>query len=356
MKIGSYSLDDVLFLLKDITNSSLELSTKEREIAIQGGIHYSEMLPIEHVPNELYMKLFYETIELYKREIASGIASMAEQILQIKGENVVLVSLARGGTPIGILVKRYLKDTYNIEIAHYSISIVRGRGLDFHAIKYILQHHDAKNIQFVDGWTGKGAITKELKKSLSLFEEKFEISICSDIAVLADPAYCAAIRGTGKDIVIPSSFLNATVSGLISRTVLNENFIGIDDFHGVKVYWEMESWDVSNFFVDEISAQFPRITLDVQNSNEWNHDVIMNDISRIMNDYHLNSINLVKPGIGETTRVLLRRIPYKILVKDKSLPELKHILMLAEEKGVDVVEYNLTNHLCCGIIKQLADV
>lgn len=356
MRIGSYSSDDVLFLLKDITDSSLELSTEQREKAIQSGTHYSEMLPIEQVPNEKYMNLFYETLAESKQGIAKSIGSMAEQILHVKGKKVVLVSLARGGTPIGILAKRYLKEKYNIEVAHYSISIMRGRGLDFNAIKYILKHHEAKDIQFVDGWTGKGAITKELRESLAEFENLYNVSISPELAVLADSAFCATIRGTGKDIVIPSSFLNATVSGLISRTVLNESYIGKEDFHGVKVYWEMEEVDVSNFFIDEISALFPSIALDENTNKELNHEDIMQDIRKIMIEFDLNSENLVKPGIGEATRVLLRRIPYKILVKDKNLPELKHILLLAEEKGVEVVEYNLMNHLCCGIIKQLADV
>ena len=42
---GSYSSEDVVFLLKDLSDTSLERSLDEREEAIQGGVHYSEMLP-----------------------------------------------------------------------------------------------------------------------------------------------------------------------------------------------------------------------------------------------------------------------------------------------------------------------
>ena len=45
------------------------------------------------------------------------------------------------------------------------------------------------------------------------------------MAVLADPGYCTSIYGTREDFLIPSACLNATVSGLISRTVLNDTFI-----------------------------------------------------------------------------------------------------------------------------------
>ena len=44
---GSYSPDDVVFLLKDLSDTSLERSLDEREEAIQGGVHYSEMLEVQ---------------------------------------------------------------------------------------------------------------------------------------------------------------------------------------------------------------------------------------------------------------------------------------------------------------------
>ena len=47
------------------------------------------------------------------------------------------------------------------------------------------------------------------------------------MAVLADPGYCTSIYGTREDFLIPSACLNATVSGLISRTVLNDTYIVI---------------------------------------------------------------------------------------------------------------------------------
>ncbi len=40
--------------------------------------------------------------------------------------------------------------------------------------------------------------------------------------------------GTREDFLIPSACLNSTVSGLVSRTVLNDDLIGPADFHGAK--------------------------------------------------------------------------------------------------------------------------
>ena len=76
----------------------------------------------------------------------------------------------------------------------------------------------------------------------------------------------------------------------------------------------------------------------------------------IKQKYYIDDINFIKPGVGETTRVLLRRIPYKILVDDLNDEKLRHILSLAEEKNVEVEEADLKAYSCGGIIKRVRDV
>ncbi|MBW7456051.1 hypothetical protein K0U00_18640, partial [Paenibacillus sepulcri] len=46
--MGSYAPSDVIFLLKDLSGVQLERPTEDREEAIQSGVHYSEMLPVEY--------------------------------------------------------------------------------------------------------------------------------------------------------------------------------------------------------------------------------------------------------------------------------------------------------------------
>ena len=61
-------------------------------------------------------------------------------------------------------------------------------------------------------------------------------------------------------------------------------------------------------------------------------------------------------GIGEATRVLLRRLPWKLLVHSTAdEARLGHLYQLAKEKGVEVVSYPLRNYLACGLIRALAD-
>ena len=345
----SYSKDDVILLLKDVTGLVQPQPTEERERLIQSGKHYCEMLPIEYVPTQKYMQVYEEALKTYAKPTALATGKLSDKIIDQKGKSVVLVSLARAGIPIGILIKRYIAKKYMIHVPHYSISIIRGRGIDRNALNYLIAKHGAENLLFVDGWIGKGAILGELKKELSQFPD-----VSSDIAVLADPANVTDLCGTHDDILIPSSCLNSTVSGLVSRTFLRDDIIGKDDFHGAVYYGELADSDLSYEFIDAIEKEFE---LDSDIPDKVIQGQGIDEVRAIAEHFSIDDINLVKPGIGETTRVLLRRIPWKVLIdeKYKGANELAHIVRLAEEKNVPIEYYPLTHYKTCGIIKKLAD-
>lgn len=362
-KIGSYNAEDVQFLLKDLSDIKLEDSTENRELMVQSGVHYSESLPIEYQPPKAYVDLFWETLQEYKQKVALCIGVVAEQIYQSKGDRAVLVSLARAGTPVGILIKRYIHMHYHVLLPHYSVSIIRDRGIDENALQYILSQHPEADIQFVDGWTGKGAISLELTKACHDYQQKYGINLDDTLAVIADPGYCTTLFGTREDFLIPSACLNSTVSGLVSRTVLNDQYIGKDEFHGAKYYEELIPVDVSNEYIDLISNEFVNIASEAaemathkENEKIETGFLGMEDVKRIQSEFEIESTHYIKPGVGETTRVLLRRIPWKILMRDPSSPFVKHILMLAEEKSVEVVPYPNLKYLCCGLIKSVKGI
>lgn len=347
---SSYSEDDVILLLKDITGQVEPQPTIEREKLIQAGKHYSEMLPIEYVPSEKYMQVYKEALKCYSKPVAEAVVKLGDKIISTKGKNVVLVSLARAGIPIGILVKRYIKEKYNISPVHYSISIIRGRGIDDNAMKYMLSRHEAKDLLFVDGWIGKGAILNELKKDLKAYE-----GVSSDIAVIADPANVTELCGTHEDILIPSSCLNSTVSGLISRTFLRDDIIGENDFHGAVYYEELKDSDLSYEFIDEIEKKFKDIIIKDDEKKIEGHGI--EEVREIGKQFEIDDINLIKPGIGETTRVLLRRVPWKVLIDKKYIGDssIAHIIRLAKEKNVKIEYYPLKHYKTCGIIKKFSD-
>ncbi len=347
---SSFLGDDVILLLKDITGLVEPLPTKEREKRIQGGTHYSEMLPLEYRPTDDYIRIYERALKVFGQDTADATAIVSDKIVRQKGKGVVIVSLARAGTPIGILIRRYIRKKYGYECPHYSVSIIRDRGIDRNAINYILQRHSADSLQFVDGWTGKGVIYRELRKEIASFDR-----VSDNLAVLADPAYLTDLCGTHKDIMIPSSCLNCTVCGLISRTFLRKDIIGDKDFHGAAFYKELLPEDRTYEFIDCITDKF---RFDLQYEADCMGEVGMKDVKIISDMYGIDNINFIKPGIGETTRVLLRRVPWKIIIDEKyrTSPELEHIRQLAREKNVEVEYSALNNYKCCGIIKQLSDV
>ena len=103
---SSYSEEDVMLLLKDITGLVAPQPTEERERLIQAVRHYSEMLPIEYVPTEKYMEVYREALKNYSKPVALAVGRLADKIMEKKGRYVELVSLARAGIPIGNLIKR----------------------------------------------------------------------------------------------------------------------------------------------------------------------------------------------------------------------------------------------------------
>ncbi len=348
---SSYKEDDVILLLKDITGMVEPQPTEERERLIQSGKHYCEMLPIEYVPSEIYMQVYQEALQNYARPTAEAVGRLADKIIAGKGRQVVLVSLARAGIPIGILLKRYIRWKYQMEVNHYSISIIRGRGIDHNAMKFLLQHYQPQQLLFVDGWIGKGAILKELKKELAAYP-----GVSTDIAVAADPANVTELCGTHEDLLIPSSCLNCTVSGLVSRTFLRDDIIGKEDFHGAVYYGALKNEDLSYSFIDAIEQKFTKENIPNE-SKQVLKTTGIDEVTRLAKEYGIADINLIKPGIGEATRVLLRRVPWKILIAENAYgdPALAHIFRLAEEKNVPVERHPLSHYKACGIIKKMAD-
>ena len=232
---------------------------------------------------------------------------------------------------------------------HYSISIIRGRGIDHNAMQYLLNKHRAEELVFVDGWTGKGAILTELQKEIAAYK-----GVSSRLAVIADPANITDLCGTYQDILIPSSCLNSTISGLVSRTFLRDDLIGKDDFHGAAYYEELSEVDLSYAYLDAIEAEFQ---MDNGKREPRPREQGIDEVRQIARKYQIADINLIKPGIGETTRVLLRRIPWKILLAKEAKEDasLMHILRLAEEKGVPVETVPLRRYKACGLIQTMAD-
>lgn len=358
---GSYEPDEVTWLLQNLADAALEADTADRERAIQlEGANYAESLPVEYVPSESYEELYRDALGRSADRIAEAVGIVTDLVLRDR-PNAVLVSLARAGTPVGILMRRWAEQQRGVRLQHYTASIVRGVGIDETALRWLAAHHDASQVVFVDGWTGKGAITRELTDALDRFAASDGVRFGDELAVLADPAGCTPLHGTRDDYLVPSACLNSTVSGLVSRTVFNRAWTPEGTLHGAKQYRELGARDHSRSFVATIAERFaavrPRVDAALaadagpaSRAVDWRG---MRTVEAIGAEYGITDLHLVKPGVGETTRVLLRRVPWQVLVRDPEDVDIAHVVALARERGVPVVTRPDLSYSCVGLIHPL---
>jgi hypothetical protein len=354
---GSYSPEDVTFLLRPVRLESTDILEKERLIQ-SGQRHYSEMISRERLPSERYLQTFHAALERERVRFARHLLVLAVLIDRARTGPITLVSLARAGTPVGVILTRVLRARFGRAVTHYSVSIIRDRGIDEVAVKFILDRHAAESVVFVDGWTGKGVIAEELERAIRDFNRRHGTNLDPGLYAVADLCGRAVAAATTEDYLIPSSVLGATISGLVSRSILNREVVGPGQFHGCLLYEEFRPHDLSTWFVDQMVDVVARIEsaagevprpADLAASRAKNRDFVTNTMQRC----GLRDVNHLKPGIGEATRVLLRRVPHLLLLRDPGLPELAHLRLLAQEKNVPMEIDPHLPYLATALIREL---
>lgn len=339
---GSYRPEDVTFLLKPVQMTPTDVATKERLIQT-GAAHYSEMISPERRPDERYLRIFEQARSRSQDRIAAEICSLARRIANrvLEGSldpQITLCSLVRAGVPYGVLLQRELV-AIGVDTTHFGVSIIRDKGLDRNAIDFILNSRPVGGIVFVDGWTGKGAISTELQNSWHDITGRDS----AELVVLADPGGFATMSGSHEDWLIPSGILGANVSGLVSRSILNKDIIGPQDFHGSVAVDHLAGIDVSLSFVDGITRQMGEFrALDVPFAQSQDLRMLraraLASVEAIAQRFKVDNMNRIKPGIAEATRAILRRKPEKAFIRSFNDPDLEALIHLCRTDGVDIVE------------------
>lgn len=356
MLSGSYDPGDVTFLLKRVELAPTAIADKERLIQ-SGRRHYSEMISHERLPSPAYLRVFHAALARNKVRFARHLLTLAQRLAVVRPDDIVLVSLARAGTPVGVLLARLLRQLHRT-VHHYSISIIRDRGLDAVALKWILARHAVTGVAFVDGWTGKGVIAAELLKSVTAFNESERVQLDAGLFAVADLCGAAAEAATSEDYLIPSSVLGCTISGLVSRSILNRDVIGPGDFHGCLFYEEYREHDLSRWFIDEVLNAETTVTAATIVTPEERGALRRRNaafLQSIQRRYMIRDVNHIKPGIGEATRVLLRRVPDRLLLREPDHEDVAHLRLLAEEKGVPTEVDRSLPYLAAALIKELGE-
>lgn len=360
---GSYAPGDVTFLLRPVRIDPTPTAEKERLVQ-SGARHYSELLAVERVPGAAYLALYQQALAANADRMAADVARLARTLdaRWPRGE-IVLVSLARAGTPLGVLLRRALARLRSAAPPHYSVSIIRDRGIDPVALDHVRARHDERRMVFVDGWTGKGAISRELRRSVADYNARRGARVPVRLAVLADLAGAAQLAATAEDYLVPSSVLNAVVSGLVSRTVLRDDLVRPGDFHACRYYAEWAEHDLSRAFVDHVSARVdawlgePSLV-----PARWDEAVrgalrrrSAAFVRETMARHGLRDENRVKPGIGESARALLRRVPDRLLLRCPRDGGVRPLLHLADEAGVPVEIHPTLPYRAAVIIQTLGE-
>ena len=246
----------------------------------------------------------------------------------------MLVSLARAGTPVGILIKHYIEKKLGRSAYHYTISIIRGKGIDKNAMSYILVRHSPESIQFVDGWTGKGAIQRELSQAMKDYP-----NVSAGLAVLSDPAGMPRRLEHMMISLIASSCLNSTVSGLLSRTFYRSDIIGPTDFHGAAFYKELLSKDLTYTFINAVESCFPDVPSLLDEG-----ELSMSG----MDEVKLFATISISKTSTLSSQVLVKQLAFCFVVclgrswfSLDDYEHLGHLYQLAFEKGIQLEEYPL---------------
>jgi hypothetical protein len=321
---GSYASDEVSFLMRRMRLETTAL--EEREKLIQSGQrHYSEMIGPEDAPTRARLKLFRESLASNGLRMAKDLSVLAAGMAAsaVNGE-LTVVSIARAGTPIGVLLWHRLREIApHLRLKHYSISVIRDRGVDFAALRWIMARHSPASLRFVDGWTGKGTIADELRLSIAAWPEA-PSDLDSGLWVPLDVCGAAVFAASREDYLIPSTLLGGTLSGLVSRSVLPSGEEGGDAFHGCVPLDSLRRYDLSRWFIGEIGALMATLPNPEPPPNASAGPPRRQETARCLElmlaRHQLSDRNRIKLGIGETVRVLLRRLPHTIWLSGRANP------------------------------------
>lgn len=344
---SSLSEEDGIYLLKDLRGIKQPVSAEEKRRLLQKGVPGQQILAMDPPVNKEKIELFQELTDKNRHRIAKYVGILAETILEKKGELPVLVSLARGGIIYGAACKRYYKKYYQANVPHYVISFVRELGIDENALDYIIKQHGDSRIQFIDGWTGSGYVSNQLKLYVDDYNERHHTRVCSDLAVLADTSHLCQISGTREDIMLPDCCLNATICGLLSGICVDADSVEKKDFHGAIIFHELKEQDFSSYYLDSIMSAFQKQTAKTEHCFQ-NYGKQMGE--KIRELYGIRKVSSVRLGIGETTRAMFRRNVKCILVKDPTDERIDFLAEMAREKQVPLIQADLGDYISTAIL------
>ena len=194
-----------------------------------------------------------------------------------------------------------------------------------------------------------GQLFKPLMKAVQSIGDSI-LNVLQDVMMPGSPK--AVVKRNMADLSADEltrlgSTLTSIASGLTKVPILGDALVFVDNGIVNGIEWVKSKFTGDEPEYDQLKEFYKVHVLPI---------ILYSPATIFYNRVPALDVNFIKPGVGETTRVLLRRIPYKILVDDLNNQKLKHILILAKEKNVEVDEFDFKAYSCCGIIKNMKDV
>lgn len=347
---SSYESSDVKLLLEPIDLEPMPVEMRERAIA--AGRHYSEMIGTEDAPSLGRLRIFRDAFAANGRLLAAALLALACRLRDSARQDacrtgsdgqLVIASIARAGTPVGAILGRWLRERHpELATVHYSLSVIRDRGIDEAALSMVLGSHPASSIRFVDGWTGKGTIARELRHSV----ESLGIpGLDGGLWVPLDVCGAARQASTSQDFLLPHAILGGTVSGLVSRSVLPADAVGTRRLHRCVELRHLARYDLTRWYLRSMLALMREVDANGRPtpSGDWSPSIasgrradLQSFVKRTHEEFRIRDVNRLKLGIGETVRVLLRRRPGLVMVDSTARPQDRALVnRLALLRGIE---------------------
>jgi hypothetical protein len=313
------------------------VSVQEKENLLRAGVSYGTLLTPEQVPSDVQQAAYHAALIRNGERVGALLASLTAEIVATYPQPI-LVSLARAGTPVGCAMRR-LARRWGLELPHHTLSIIRGSGIDRAALDAVQAKHPNGQLVFVDGWTGKGSISGALRGSLPA-------DVPTRLAVLSDPAGVALHAATHDDVLLPHAALNATVCGLLSRTFVSAE----GGLHAARIEEQVRELDQTAAYLEALhalTAPFaPDFHLPLGPRPQQPQDVV----TALAATLGVSDPHLVKPSVGEATRVFLRREPAHLMLREAGHPDTLHLEHLAQAARVPVSVHPTLPYLAAALI------
>ena len=146
----------------------------------------------------------------------------------------------------------------------------------------------------------------------------------------------------------------------MSRSVYDPATARPADFHGCLYYNQFAGHDLSQYFITAILARVDSIWPVLRGQFETHpayrqqlQAISLQFLHWVAEQYGITRLNYIKPGIGEATRVLLRREAQLLLLQNLDCVATLHLRWLAESKAIPIAVFNDLPYRAVALIKEI---